>query len=475
MANLFYKPANAWAADFIPFYRDGEFKLFYLHDWRNRERFGRGVPWFLITTRDFVHFEEHGEVLPRGTDEDQDQYVYTGCVVEADGLFHIFYTGNNIFFKDRDKRKEGIMHAVSRDLVNWEKVPEDTFYAPEEQYEPHTWRDPHVFWNEDAGEYWMAVTARAKEGPWRRRGCITICASDDLKTWRVREPVWGPGLYNAHECPEIFKMGDWWYLVYSEASERHATHYRMSRSLKGPWSAPENDLFDNSQFYAGKTATDGKRRYLFGWQQTQDGGRDYQPDLLWGGNLIVHELVQEADGTLNVKVPDSIDRLFSKELPSSFAGGYGKWNGDAASLSIDAPDSFACAVARAMPERCKISTRVRFGENTRGCGVMLRVGEELDNAYYIRLEPGRDRLVFDAWPRSPNIPLAVQWERPVALTAGQTYELNIYVDGIVCVVYLDNKVAMSVTLYNLTAGNWGVFVNEGTACFEKSGIRVDEK
>ncbi len=32
---FFYKPADAWAADFIPLFAEGEFQLFYLPDWRD--------------------------------------------------------------------------------------------------------------------------------------------------------------------------------------------------------------------------------------------------------------------------------------------------------------------------------------------------------------------------------------------------------------------------------------------------------
>ncbi len=39
-------------------------------------------------------------------------------------------------------------HATSRDLVTWEKHPEDDFEADPAVYDPSDWRDPFVFWNE---------------------------------------------------------------------------------------------------------------------------------------------------------------------------------------------------------------------------------------------------------------------------------------------------------------------------------------
>ncbi len=464
---FFYRPAGAWAADFIPFYKDGTFHLFYLLDWRDRHKHGEGTPWYQISTRDFVHFTEHGEMLSRGTPQEQDLYVFTGSVIEGEGRFHIFYTGHNSYLRRQGKPEQGVMHAVSDDLLHWQKIPEDTFYAPQATYEPHDWRDAFVFRNQEAGEYWMLLAARLKTGPSRRRGCTALCVSRDLRKWEVREPFWAPGLYFTHECPDLFRMGDWWYLAYSTFTERSVTHYRMSRSLKGPWLAPENDTFDNRAFYAAKTASDGRRRFVFGWNPTRAESRDFQP-WHWGGNLVVHEVVQEADGTLNVRVPETVDKAFSKQIAFEFKAGIGNCEIDANAVRIAVPDSFGCATAGTPSEPCKIETTVEFTENTRGCGIMFRADDDLEEAYYIRLEPRRNRLVLDSWPRAGDVPFWVELERPLSLIAGKPVELKIVVDGSICEVYANNKVAMSTRMYNRHTGQWGVFVNEGLARFSNS-------
>ena len=79
--DFFYRPSGAWAADFIPFYWQGKFYLFHLLDWRDKAKDGEGTPWYLVTTRDFVNFVEHGEMLPRGRREEQDLWVFTGSVL----------------------------------------------------------------------------------------------------------------------------------------------------------------------------------------------------------------------------------------------------------------------------------------------------------------------------------------------------------------------------------------------------------
>jgi beta-fructofuranosidase len=85
--SIFYRPANGVAADFIPFYWDGAYHLFYLKDYRDVEGHGEGTPWFHLVTRDFVQFEDWGEALPRGPAGTQDVWVFTGSVIERDRTF----------------------------------------------------------------------------------------------------------------------------------------------------------------------------------------------------------------------------------------------------------------------------------------------------------------------------------------------------------------------------------------------------
>ena len=59
---FFYKPEKGYAGDFIPLYAENEFKLYYMHDYRDEEKYGEGFPWYLITTNDFIDYKEYGEV-----------------------------------------------------------------------------------------------------------------------------------------------------------------------------------------------------------------------------------------------------------------------------------------------------------------------------------------------------------------------------------------------------------------------------
>ena len=41
------------------------------------------------------------------------------------------------------------MHAVSDDLINWTKIPDEIWVPDESIYEKQDWRDPCIFWYPD--------------------------------------------------------------------------------------------------------------------------------------------------------------------------------------------------------------------------------------------------------------------------------------------------------------------------------------
>ncbi len=134
MNPFFYKPDAAWAADFIPFYKDGLYRLFYLLDWRDRAGHGEGTPWYQISTADFVHFTEHGEMLDARHAGGAGPVCLHRLRDRGRGPATTSSTPATIpTYRQQGKPEQGVMHAVSDDLLHWRKLPEDTFYAPADQ------------------------------------------------------------------------------------------------------------------------------------------------------------------------------------------------------------------------------------------------------------------------------------------------------------------------------------------------------
>ena len=54
---LFYTPDHARVGDVIPYYENGEFKLFYLKNWNPYFGSDKTYGWHLLTTKDLIHYE----------------------------------------------------------------------------------------------------------------------------------------------------------------------------------------------------------------------------------------------------------------------------------------------------------------------------------------------------------------------------------------------------------------------------------
>ena len=470
MKNIFYKPTDGWVGDTIPFAHDGKFYIYYLHDERKgntQDEYGYRTSWNLLITEDGVNIKDCKVVLPVGEYDDADYACYTGSVIEGnDGNFHMFYTAQNNYnpkYHRDGKPLQYVAHAISTDLINWEKLPELTFGADERIYEPFDWRDPFVFYNEEEKCFDMLLAARLRGASEKNGGCVGLCRSYDLLHWEAKEPFYNPESYMTHECPDLFKLGNKWYLVYSTFSEKFVTHYRMSDKLSGPWTSPIEDTFDGRAFYAAKTAQVGDKRMAFAWVPTKRGESDFG-QYEWGGNFIAHEIYQTTDNKLTVKPADGLINMFNKEAVNE------KIN----KVEIENFEGEKSYVINGMKETCMIEAVIEFSEGVRSFGIGLRQDSALANGYYLRFEPFYNRIVADMWPRrisgvnqwyvDGDKPFMIELERPFDYKSLKDNKVHIRVaaDGSIICLYVNNTTALTMRAYNMKRTNWGFFVKDGS-------------
>lgn len=448
MYQLYYQPDGIWVGDIMPYGKDGSFYVYHQRDTRNPGPFGEPFGWALATTKDFVTYKDYGESLKRGTDEEADQFIYAGSVFEAQGCFHAFYTGYNREFLKAGKTSQTLLHATSQDGINWEKSKEALEIPPQSGYDRRNWRDPFVLWDEERQEYLLILGARKGEDKRKQTGRLVSFTSKNLEKWKFQGDFWSPGIFTMFEMPEIFKMGDWWYLVFSEYSDGNKIHYRMIKSLYGPWIAPKDDSFDGRAYYAGRTAFDGKRRVLFGWVPTRDGDDD-KNSYLWGGTFVPHEVFQREDGTLGVKPLDSVMEAFSgwKDL----------FNPCMKTIDIK-QESVLCEEAGVLTA---LETYLTFEEGTREISIKFYEDLETGVSYEYRFYVEENRIVFNKCPNYPwyqcfNIGL----ERPIALNAGEEYHIQLIVDNDIATLYV-NGTALNVRLCDRPGNALSITVMNG--------------
>lgn len=460
-------------ADVIPFYEDGEFKLFYLRDYRDIKNDGEGCPWCLLTTKDLVNYTDNGPTILRGSKDEQDLYVFTGCTVKYNGEYYVFYTGHNPHLRRQGLPEQKILMAKGDRLTNLHKVKDFVFEAPE-WLEMHDFRDPFVFFDEQKNKYCMLLAGRVKnDDPVDVRGVTLIAYSDDLYNWEVsKEPFYAPSAFFTHECPDLFKMGDYWYLVFSEFTDRICTTYRMSTSINGPWITPKVNSFDGHAFYAAKSASDGKRRIMFGWNCIKNNECD-DDFWQWGGTIIPHELVQDSDGTLYVKCPQEVSLSYGKQIDCKQTSSFGNVAQKGKVYEVGENGGKSVVMFNEMPENCKIEFEFETTDDIGDFGLILRGSDDLARRYEARFEPRFNRLCFDKFPRKDNcVHVNVDVERYCPIKAGEKNKAIVIVEGSVLEVYVNDKVAMSARMFDHKQGKFGFYAKDTKVKFNNIRLSV---
>ena len=458
----YYQPSAGWCGDPMPYYDDNAhaFRIYYLQEFRPND-LATYHPVYAVETRDFVNYGESGEVLPTGGREDQDAAIGTGSVIRChkDGLYYLFYTGNKYHPSDWENRQV-VMSATSTDGVEWSKT-DLRLNGNEWYYYRNDFRDPEVFRTED-GVYHMLV-ATGKDG----RNVLAEFTSSDCRNWTHKGLFMNTLWDRFYECPNVFKMGEWWYLVYSELhKEIRRVQYFKSKTYEGlaactkddnpVWPDNHEGYLDSRGFYAGKTASDGTNRYIWGWCPTRRDNNNTavnndngEPD--WAGTLVAHRLIQHDDGSLTLGEIETVRNWFNDEVSVSTTAA-----SIAAGGSIELP---------ALSDKTHLSFTVtassaqtKFGisvakESWSGRYYSLIVNPEANNMAKVNFEQeGPDAMGF-----IPYID-GYFFSQP----AGRVYHIDIYIDRSVLVLYINGQVSYTNRIYGMSGKSWSIKCYDGS-------------
>ena len=443
--DTYYKPSVGYVGDPMPFYdpQAKDFKIMYLQEYRPNQA-GTYHPIWAVSTQDAASYTSMGELISCGGLSEQDAAIGTGSTIynPSDKLYYTFYTGNK-YQPTSSENGQVVMYATSPDFKTWTK--NRTFYlkGDTDGYSKNDFRDPFVFEGED-GKYHMLIST-TKSG----KGVLAEYTSTDMKAWEHAGVFMTMMWDRFYECPDVFKMGDWWYLVFSEYSEGNKIHYRRSKNLYGPWEAPFDDAFDGRAYYAGRTAFDGERRVLFGWVPTRIDNDDKNA-YLWGGTFVPHEVFQKEDGTLGVKPVD--------QMMEAFDGWKDLFN--PCMKTIDTKEeTLLCEDTGSI---AAFKTTVKFEEGTKEFSIRFYKDEETEVSYEYRFFVEENKVVFNKCPNYPwyqcfNIGL----ERPIKLEADKEYEICLIIDQDISTLYI-NGTALNARLCDHPGNGLALTVTDGT-------------
>jgi len=470
---------GAGVGDVMPYYdaASNTSYIYYLRDIWN-DGTNQHHPVNAFTTSDFVSYAQApaGEMLSsNSTTCAQDFAVGTGSVVQRNGTYYFFYTGNN--GNSCTGQKEGIMLATATGLGQkfTKQTSFSTLYAPSNlSYDfGDNFRDPFVYFDAASNQYLMLVTARKDVGGGNWKGVLAKYTSTNLLSWSYQGVFYDGGNDNFFnmECPDLFKLGNTYYLLFSDQGSQNV-YYRKSSSLTGPWSAPSGtSRLDGMGLYAPKLITDKYGdNYLMGWVNRQAGSSD-TGNRQWGGNLVVHKLYQQANGDLAVTIPHTLKANLEAK-PIALVK-----NAQAGTITAGANNTYTLASTTSTflnsvvfdpisATKFKVSTTVNYASAAKDFGFMLGACDNYNGFYSLRFIPSQNRFSLDKTDRRNVTVSSTSVDVPFSMSPNTDYSVEIVEENSVVVVYLNNTAALTCRVYRAPQSSWGLFADNATATFK---------
>lgn len=479
--STYYKPAIGRVGDPMPFYdtKAGEFKVLYLQEFDNNDKYCFH-PIYGVSTNDGATYQGLGEVLPTGKSKmEQDAAIGTGCAIynEADNLYYIYYTGHNGALENT----EVVMRATSPDFKTWTKDLAFTIKGADYGYSTVDFRDPQIF-KDDNGKWRMIIASKLK---------FAEFSSDNLKDWKhegeFSTMIWDRML----ECPDVFKMGDWWYMVYSESvrtSWSRKVKYMKAKTLDelkscfndGPkW--PEDGregVLDTRAFYAAKTASNGTDRLIWGWAPFRSGADIHEKNINvgagsepnWSGALVCHKLIQHSDGTLTLGKVDAIANKYTnaqevKVMESNGAqisGNGGKISGEG-----------GYAMFSRLGSHNHIQMTVKTDGKTDKFGISLVRGTDSKKYYTMVVNPENEdirKINFEQEGEEGKGFIEGIDGYNFARPENNTYKIDIFTDNSVMVMYINDVCAYTQRIYGIQRNCWSLNTYGGSISVEDISV-----
>jgi len=491
--STYYTPAIGRVGDPMPFYdqKAGNFKVLYLQEYDNNmdKRFH---PIWAVQTTDGCNYTSLGEIIPFGdNDYQQDAALGTGCCYysEKDGLYYVYYTGHN----GNCKNREVVMRATSSDFKTWTKDNLWALNGPDFGYSGNDFRDPQIFQTDD-GQYHMVISTYPV---WGGDPKFAEFKSSDMKNWEhvgMFNMIWDRML----ECPDIFKMGNYWYLVYSE-SFRTPWSRKVKYMVGNSWDDLKNcfnqgprwpqdgreGVLDSRAFYAGKTASNGTDRFIWGWCPFRSGGDIDERNINvggeqdgdepnWSGALVCHKVKQNEDGTLVLVPVPAMAAKYNQPQTVSVMDSKGYTDG-----TLTGDDAYV--MYNRLSAHNHISLTVKTSNNWDKFGISLVRSTDAQYYYTMVFNPenenwrkvnfeqeGHRMITVVEDDVEKQVPVygkgfvngidSYGFDRP----SDNTYKIDIYTDNSVMVMYVNDKVCYTQRIYGIQKNCWSVNNYGGT-------------
>ena len=167
---------------------------------------------------------------------------------------------------------------------------------------------------------------------------------------------------------------------------------------------------------------------------------------------MAHEVYQREDGTLGVRIPDTVWNAFEE-------------GEKAEDMVIDTPYARQEQILfNDTTDLFRFEADVEFSEGTRSFGLRFYENEETGQSYQYLFNIEENRYRFET-PANQNIGL----ERPIRLEAGKKYHIQMILDDTIATIYVDG-VALNTRFYQKVGQSLSLFVTDGTLTVTNAGL-----
>lgn len=448
-----------------------------------------------IYSRDLLHWENCGYILPPPTDDSQDDdywQKYTGSAVTKDDMHYVFYT-----MRGRYDGGQRIGLALSKDLKTFSRYEGGAVLEPDSNlllgYENAAkynfgsaafvdCRDFLVVKNKKDGLYYGYFAAAADLGRRSPVGVIAVAVSDDLINWRDQSIAFVPRQNGVIEAMDVFEFEGKWYLtvlcgnIYNGRDSTpddyviKATTYAVADQPRGPFVMPEDNIFiggpDNTGFTCRTVMFQGKLYVLY--VDSSGGGWTLSLPKLIGTRdnklvpLYTPLLEKLRTGVWETKTLRLISNSFAW---NTFGGEFTQEEGKYC-IKTDQYDYQAALFESDTPELpSNLEMKFDLTMDAKAAGAVFEADNQL---YFLLLEPekGRILLLMDKgffYVAGREIPLENKEQVRIIL-----------IDGTIeC--YINDALVLQCGVPRFQSVRAGLVCDRGNACFENIEIYSLEK
>jgi beta-fructofuranosidase len=219
-------------------------------------------------------------------------------------------------------------------------------------------------------------------------------------------------------------------------------------------------VLDSRAFYAGKTASNGTERLIWGWCPIRVGATIHEKNInvgaegepAWAGALVCHKLIQHEDGTLTLGAVPAIAAKYGKEAAASIVDSKGYANG---TLSGDG----AYVLYSRLTTQNHISFTVKTSNNWDKFGFSFVRGTDSKKYYTMVVNPENEnwrKVNFEQEGEEGKGFIEGIDGYGFARPQDNVYKVDIYTDNSVLVLYINDNVAYTQRIYGIQKNCWSI-------------------